>query len=265
MKKWIVGIALVAGGIYLASNPYVRDYVRLAWNGLGQHARENIPLETRIAKARLNLEDRQLQFDALLKRVARKQTEAEKLEREVGVAERNLNRDRAALKTLLTGVKAQQQLVSYNGDDLPLARAKEVLQREADQFEQRQEDFTARKEELAARQEELKVLDEQITAWRQQDRELVRRIRELDASLRRLELEKIKTPVAQGKTDLDRLARDLDQIETDISAESKLRGLREQYRGEGPARPAAQPARPLNEIETLLQPGAKQEDKVSQR
>jgi len=96
-KKGLVGLALAAGGLYLAFGTSAPSYVRTAFHKVRHQAKDSVPIQFEIDRARDEIAALEPAILENRETLARAEVDVEHLQREIGDVEKTLAAERTAM------------------------------------------------------------------------------------------------------------------------------------------------------------------------
>ena len=144
VKKSLLGAALGAGTLFLVFGTSAPSYVRTAYHKIRQGAKDSVPPQFDIDRARQDIADLKPMFDQNKETLARAEVETEHLEREVVTIQANLDKEQKTIIALQHSLKTGDFRLTGHVSDTANEVKAELMHR-VDHF-----DYTARPAEAEA-------------------------------------------------------------------------------------------------------------------
>jgi chromosome segregation ATPase len=186
VKKSLLGAALGAGGLFLAFGTDAPSYAKTAFHKVRQNVKDSVDPQFDIDRARRDIDSLKPMFDQNKETLARTEVEAENLDREIGVVQAELDREKGSIlalrQRLETGDFRLTGHLSYTADEV-----KTELAGRLDQYDYNAELIQQKQETLKAKRKIIKAAHEQLQNLRTQKNTLLTKLANIEARLKLIE------------------------------------------------------------------------------
>lgn len=227
IKKAVVGTALGAGALYLAFGTSAPSYVRSAFHNFRQGAKEALPVQFDIDKAREEIEGLGPAVKEGIVQVAAAKVDIQKLEREIAATRTNLEAEKTAMESIRTKLDTGDYRLAG-----PVRYTEEEIKAE---LGRRLVSYRAGKQTLADNETTLKAKLKTLAAAEAQLRQMVEARKSLSAKVAGIEarLRMIETTrsnrdfhfddsaLAKAKKSVSDLEERLDRLTTEAEIEGR--------------------------------------------
>jgi len=221
MKRGVVGAALGAGALALLFGTAAPSYVRTAFHCARQSAKDNVPVEFEIARAKQQLADLTPAILKCTEDVARAEIQAERLQDEVVAARADLDRQGKAIVALRSGMDADHvQLAS--GQEATPAEIKRELARRYDRYKGVQKILGEKEETLRLRKQAVEAAREQLVNMKDARQVLQSKIEGVEAKLRQIEAAQAASELSFDDSALSRLKDTVSDLEERVEVMDRV-------------------------------------------
>src|SRR5262245_22737180 len=158
-RKWLVAAVAVVLSL-LAVNyfyPEAWTHLRLWFKDKQEEAQDSIPLEKKIAAAKLKLEDLAKEDDRAFQKVAEQIVAVQNLENEVKAGRDKLAKEESRIAARKASLDKAEKFVSYNGQKYEVEHFREELRAAAARFQTDELMVQSKDEQLTLRKKSLEI------------------------------------------------------------------------------------------------------------
>jgi len=193
-KRGVVGAALGAGALALLFGSHAGSYVKTAANSLRQSAKDNVPVEFQIQRARHQLKELEPAILKCLETVAREDVRIGKLQEEIVTAQADLSRQAQELVALRNHRDAQVKLTS--GETATPSEINRDLARRFDGYRDDKKILAHKTETLRLRKQGLESAKQQLENMKAAREVLASKIEAVEAKLQQVQATRAATVVS---------------------------------------------------------------------
>ena len=256
VKKGLLGAALGAGTLFLVFGTSAPSYVKTAFCKMRQSAKDSIDPRFEIERARTEIAGLQPAFNENKETLARAEVEAKNLEREIGVLQANLEKEKAAILALRDKVK--------NGDFRLTGRtfdtADEVMARLAsrkDHYDYGMGILKEKQEVLKAKYKTIEAAKTQLDNIKEQKSLLLARLAQVEARLQMIEATSSKNEFHFDNSALARAKETVSELEKRLDVMDKRAEIEARYGDLDGTAPYVDPSRDVvKEIDEAFGPSS---------
>ncbi len=227
IKKAVVGTALGAGALYLAFGTSAPSYVRTAFHSFRSHAKNAVPVQFDIDRAREEIAGLAPAIHEGIAQVSEARVEIKKLEREIAATRANLESEKTAMKglrnSLETGDYRLAGPVRYTADEI-----KVDLARRLDSYNAGKQTLKDKEDTLKAKLKTLSAAEAQLKQMAEARKALTAKVEGIEARVRMIETTRSNrdfhfddSALARAKQSIAELEQRLDVMTTQAEIEGK--------------------------------------------
>jgi len=268
MKKWVILVAVVLGGIFLLKSTRMASYGKVMFDKARVSWERNIPPEMEIDSLRSEIARMDNDIRKTLRPLAEKMVTIEQEEVAIKTREADLAQHREQLLRLRNDVASNTERVSYGRNVLTLNEAKAKLNREVSLFESRKSTLESRKRRLDALRTSVSATQLQLDHLMEQKRNFSEQLDQIVADLEVQKLNEIAKPLPVDNNKVSSIQERLRNLRKNLSVRQRERDLVGQW--EAKLNPDAQtaptvvaPPVDLNRIDNILGVQNPEESKVA--
>lgn len=231
LKKAIVGgtLAALLGGLLMGTGLW--SYARTAGGWVERTAKDAVPLEWEIQRARQMIADLDPEITSNAKRIAHEKIKVAKLEKELSQTSERLAEARNDIERLRSDLEEGDGMFVYSGKTYTSAQVRDDLGRRFDRYKTRKETSEKLQQMLTARQGALQAAHERMDAMLSAKRQLEVEIENLQARLAAVRVAQTSSELALDDSALSRTRQLLDDIATRIDVEEEVTQVDAEYFG----------------------------------
>jgi len=230
MKKGVVGAALTAGALYLAFGTHAGSYVRTACNQFRHTAKNSVPIQFDIERARDEIDALAPAIDANKEDLARAEVDVEHLDREVTEVRANLAREKQAMvalrEGLATGDLRLAGRVSYTPDEV-----KADLAHRLDHYRNVTKILEEKETTLKARQRAVVAARQKLDEMAAQKRTLASKLESIQARLQAIDATAEKNEFHFDDSALARAKQTVSDLERRLEVKARVAEMEGHYSG----------------------------------
>jgi chromosome segregation ATPase len=228
VKKSLLGAALGAGALFLVFGTSAPSYIRTAFCKVRQSAKDSVPLQFDIERARQEIADLKPMFDQNKETLARAEIETEHLEREVVTIQANLDKERKTILALRHSLETGEfRLASHGGDTAKDVKAE--LAHRKDHFDYTSDLLVQKEATLKAKKKIIESAHEQLQNLRTQKSTLLARLAKIEASLKNVEATNSKNEFNFDGTALARAKQTVTELEERLDVMARRAEIEGRY------------------------------------
>lgn len=228
VKKGLLGAALGAGTLFLVFGTSAPSYVRTAFHKVRQNAKDSVPPQFDIDRARQDIADLKPMFDQNKETLARAEVETEHLEREVGTIQANLDKEQKTIVALQQSLKTGDfRLTGHVSDTAHEVRAE--LAHRLDHYDYTSDLLKQKQETLKAKKNIIKAAHEQLESLRTQKSTLLARLANIEARLKMIEATQSKNEFNFDGSALARAKQTVTELEERLDVMARKAEIEGRY------------------------------------
>ncbi len=221
-KKLGVTALLVVAALFTLGKLDLLWHVKDAARRAKAEIRGSIPMENKIERLKDELSklkpEKRKQFGQLADEIVK----SEKLEKDITVAQANLEKWAEQMKTLKASLKDDNAVfVTIGAEKLPREKVQASLARKWESFKQADEAVKSQKELLARRKEKLEALQAKLQSMEAKEKELTAKVETLELELTKLRQAQTVNDIAVDDSQFSRVVKLFEEVETQIAKEKK--------------------------------------------
>jgi chromosome segregation ATPase len=263
VKKGLLGAALGAGTLFLVFGTSAPSYIKTAFCKVRQTAKDSIDPRFEIERARNEIASLQPAFDENKETLARAIVEAEHLDREIGVLQANLEKEKKAILALRDKVKNGDVHLTGHNSLYTVEELKGQLQLKKDHYDYGTGILKEKQEVLKAKHKTIEAARTQLDNIKEQKSLLLARLAQVEARLQMIEATNAKNEFHFDSSALARAKQTVSELEQRLDVMSKRAEIEARYGDlDGTPSTCADPTRDVvKEIDEAFGPSAKPGDK----
>jgi len=255
VKKGILGAALGTGVLALLFGTDAPSYMRTAFTNIRQSAKENIPPQFQIDRARQELASLDPAIDKCIEKVARAEYQVDKLKGEIVADREGLGLEAKALVAKRSEIgSGDVQRTGGMSSDL-----KHELAWQLDHYRDGRKALVEKEETLTQRVQGAQALHEKLENMKKARLTLLGKIEAIEAKLRKVEARQAASQETFNDGGaLDRVKKTIAEVEEQVDVMHRIVSNRDRYAAKGHATTAVEPNRNiLQEIDSEFSTPAK--------
>jgi chromosome segregation ATPase len=229
-KKGLLGLALAAGGLYLAFGTHAPSYVRTAFHKVRNHAKDSVPIQFDIDRAK---EEIALLEPAILdsrQELARAEVEVEHLQREIADVEKNLTVEKTAMLTVREKLtKGDLRLASNSPVRLTEEEVKADLAGRLDHYNNVKTILETKRTTLKAQEQSVQGFRQKLADMANQKRALATRVDQIQAKLKAIEATQVKNEFTFDDSALSQAKATVADLEKRLEIKSRVAEMEGRY------------------------------------
>lgn len=231
LKKMIIGgtLAALLSGLVLGTGLW--SYARTAGGWIQQTAKESMPLEWEIKRARQMIADLAPEITDNAKRIAHEKIQVARLESELGRTSERLAEAQDDIQRLRADLEEGDSMFVYSGKTYTSAQVHEDLARRFERYKTRKQTADKLQQMLTARESSLAAAHDRMDAMLSAKRQLEVEIENLQARLAAVRVAQTSSQLALDDSALARTRALLDEIATRIDVEEEVTQVDAEYFG----------------------------------
>lgn len=232
LKKMLlagVGVTLLSG---LALGTGLMSYLAVGTDMVRQTAKDSVPLEWEIKRARQMIGDLEPEIATNARRIALEKIAVSRLEHQLDDTRASLAGAKDDIKRLSDDLRRDEQWYAYGGRTYTSAQVRDDLSGRFKRFRTREATAEKLQQQLDARQASLQAANERMDAMLSAKRQLEVEVENLQARLASLRVAQTSSQLALDDSQLSRTRALLDDIATRIDVEEEVMQVDADYFGE---------------------------------
>lgn len=222
-------VTLLAG---LALGTGLVSYMRCATDWASQTAKDSVPLEWEIKRARQMISDLAPEITNNAKRIAHEKIAVVRLQEQVEQTAERLGDAQKDIERLSADLRSGDNAYTYGGKTYTSTQVHEDLQARFKRFKTRQQTADKLEQQLAARNATLRAANERMDAMLSAKRQLEVEVENLQARLAGLRVAQTSSELNLDDSQLSRTRELLDDIKSRIDVEEEVMQVDVEYFGE---------------------------------
>jgi chromosome segregation ATPase len=229
VKKGVVAAVLGAGALFLVFGIHAPSYVKTAFHRVRQTAKDSVPAEFDIERARNDIASLQPMFDQNKETLARAEVEAEHLEREVATIQANLEKAKTTIVALKEQLKRGEFRLTGGRRANTADDVKAELAHRLDHYDYTCELLTQKQETLKAKQKIIEAARQQLSTLRAQRSQLVAKLANIEARLKLIEATQSKNEFNFDGSALARAKQTVSELEDRLDVMARRAEIEGRY------------------------------------
>jgi phage shock protein A len=213
------GVLLLAG---LLMGTSAVSYMSTAWNRVHTSAKDSIPIDFELDRARQMIRDLNPEIKRNMHRIAREEVEVAKLQRNLDRQEEQLADARSDIMRLKSDLESGDSYFVYAGRTYSEDQVKSDLANRFQHFKTAEATVQKLRKILDARQQGLQAAREKLEATLADKRQLEVQVENLEARLKMIEVAQTTSEFNIDDSQLARTRELIDEIETRLDVSEKL-------------------------------------------
>jgi chromosome segregation ATPase len=242
VKKGLLGAALGAGALYLVFGTSAPNYVKTAFHKVRQSAKDAIPPQFEIDRAREEIAGLKPQIDKNIETLARAEVEAEHLDVEIKTIQTNLEGEKKTILGLRDQLKTGEFRLTGNVADTP-DEVKCELAHRYDHYKNVSQLLTEKQAELKAKKKAIKAAHEQLENLRAQKSTLLAKLNSIEARLRMIEATQARNEFSFDDSALAHAKRTVSELEERLEVLARRAEMEGRYSDNGTPSTYVEPGR----------------------
>lgn len=222
--------ATLLGGLALGTG--LVSYMRCATDWASQTAKDSVPLEWEVKRARQMISDLAPEITDNAKRIAREKIAVVRLQEQVEQTAERLSDAQHDIERLSADLRNGDDAYTYGGKTYTSTQVREDLQARFKRFKTRQQTADKLEQQLAARNATLRAANERMDAMLSAKRQLEVEVENLQARLAGLRVAQTSSELSLDDSQLSRTRELLDDIKSRIDVEEEVMQVDVEYFGE---------------------------------
>jgi chromosome segregation ATPase len=242
VKKGLLGAALGTGALFLVFGTSAPNYVKTAFHKFRQSAKDAIPPQFEIDRARDEIAGLKPQIEKNIEMLARAEVEAEHIEKEVEKIQANLEGEKSTILGLRDRIKTGEYRLTGHVADIS-DEAKCELASRYDHYKNVSQLLTERRAELKAKRKTIKVAHEQLENLKTQKSILLGKLANIEARLRMIEATQAKNEFSFDDSALARAKQTVTELEEKLEILARKAQMEGRYADLGSTSTFVEPGR----------------------
>jgi len=229
-KKGLVGLALAAGGMYLAFGTHAPSYVRTAFHKVRHQAKDSVPIQFGIDQAKdeisalepLILENREV--------LARAEVDVEYLQKEIATIEKNQATSKVAMVTLRDRLESGDLRLAKNSNvRLTEDEVKAELAAHLDRYRNVGKILDEKRTTLKARERAVEGARKKLAEMANMKRSLATRVETIQAQLQAIEATQAGNEFSFDDSALSRAKETVADLEKRLEVKTRVAEMEGRY------------------------------------
>jgi len=229
VKKGLLGAALGAGTLFLVFGTSAPSYIKTAFCKMRQTAKDSIDPRFEIERARTEIASLQPAFDENKETLARSEVEAKNLEREIGVLQANLEKEKGAILSLRDKVKSGDVRLTGHNSLYTVDEMKGQLANRKDTYDYGMGILKEKQEVLKAKYKTIEAAKKQLDNIKEQKSLLLAKLAHIEARLQMIEANSAKNEFHFDNSALARAKETVSELEKRLDVMDKRAEIEARY------------------------------------
>jgi chromosome segregation ATPase len=265
VKKGLLGAALGAGALFLVFGTSAPNYVKTAFHKFRQSAKDAVPPQFEIDRARDDIEGLKPQIEKNIELLAQAEVDAEHLGKEVQSIQATLDGEKKIILGLRDQVKKGDfRLAGHVAENTDEAKCE--LAHRYDHYKNVTQLLAEKKAELRAKNETIKAAHVQLENLRTQKSVLLGKLARIEAQLRKIEATQAKNEFTFDDSALARAKQTVSDLEKKLEVLARKAQMEGRYAGLGSTSTYVEPDRDVvKEIDDAFGPNSASNSRVTEK
>lgn len=221
VKRGVLGAAVGAGALALLFGTAAPSYVKTAYHNVRQSAKDSVPVDFEISRARQELQALTPAIETCTEEVARAEVRVERLEEEI-VAERSvLDREGRKLVALRQHLD-EARPVPVTGLTYTRAEVLQDLGNRLDRYKDGRKILTEKSETLRLRKQAVQSAREKLENMKAARQVLLTKIESIEAKLRQIEASQAASAISFDDSALSRVKQTVAELEERVEVMDRV-------------------------------------------
>ncbi len=221
VKKGLLGAALAAGALYLVFGTSAPSYVRTAFHKVRHNAKDAVPVQFEIDRAREEIERLEPAIKECLETAVRTEVEVEHLDKEIVIVKGNLAQEEKKLLALRDDLKSGTFRLT-TGSTASADEAKVQLARRLDHYRNVKQILAQKEATVDAKRKIMESARQQLITMRSQKEELRTKLQGIEAQLKLIEAKKQTNEFNIDDSALSRAQQTVNDLERRVEIQSRM-------------------------------------------
>jgi chromosome segregation ATPase len=265
VRKGLLGAALSAGALFLVFGTSAPNYVKTAFHRFRQSAKDAVPPQFEIDRARDEIEGLRPQIEKNIELLARAEVDAEHLEKEVHGIQSNLDVEKKIILGLRDRVKTGEFRLAGHVTDA-VDEAKCELAHRYDHYKNVAQLLSEKQAELKAKKKTIQAAHDQLENLRTQKSILLGKLSSIEAQLRVIEATQAKNEFSFDDSALAHAKQTVSDLEKRLKVLARRVEMEGRYADLGTASTYVEPGRDvLKEVDDAFGPNAAKSSETAEK
>lgn len=222
-KKGLVGLALAAGGLYLAFGTHAPSYVRTAFHKVRHNVKDSVPVQFEIDRAKQEIADLEPAILENREILARAEVDVEDLQKQISQTEKNLAAEKQAMVALRDKLATGDLKLAKNSNiRLTENEVKSDLAYKLDRYKLGQRLLEEKQVTLKAKQKAVESARAKLSDMANQKRMLAVKLEQIQAQLQAIEATQDKNEFTFDDTALSRAKETVNELEKRLAVKARV-------------------------------------------
>jgi hypothetical protein len=201
IKKAIVGLLVVAGGLFLLKKTNLVSYAGTLWCQVRDETRGQVPTKFEIERVRREIAAMDGDISHMLRPIAEHMAAINRIRKDLRNTRASLTEQKSAILTMTKDLEGSPTVVSYGGEEFSADRVRRKLQRDFDSYRRCEAQVKSQEKLLDAKEQSLSAAREQLAKLVAKKREYEIRLAQLEADEETLQIARIgcKLPIDDNR------------------------------------------------------------------
>jgi chromosome segregation ATPase len=229
-KKGLIGLALAAGGLYLAFGTHAPSYVRTAFHKVRNHAKDSVPIQFAIDQAKDEIAALEPAILENRETLARAEVDVESLQKEIAAVEKNLSGEKTQMVSLRDKLaKGDLKLASNSSLRRTEDEVKADLAGRMDHYRNVNRLLEEKQITLKAREQAVQGARKQLTEMANQKRALGAKVEQIQAELQAMDATQAKNEFTFDDSALSRAKATVADLEKRLAVKARVAEMEGRY------------------------------------
>jgi chromosome segregation ATPase len=233
MKKLGIAVLIVLGTFFVFKKTHLGSYIRTAWAGLKNSAKNQVPLEFEIERVRQEIVKLDDDIRDHLSPMAEELANIKTLKTRIRVTKKNLEKEQANILTMTQDLEKcandHKEVVVYDDEEFTVEQVKAKLDRDFASYKLAEAELKSREKMLEAKEKSMRVNREKLAKMKSLKRDLEVQLANIEADLKAVRLAEASDQFQVDDTRLSGIKSSLEDIQHRITVRQKKVELNGQF------------------------------------
>jgi chromosome segregation ATPase len=225
MKKVVIGLLIIAGGLFLLRKTNVCSYVSTAWAKVKTGAKNQVPLEFEVDRVRHEIAGLEDDMRAHVGPIAEEMATIKDLRKRIDSTRDELKNQKRNILAMTRDLERGTETISYGDGDYSADEVRAKLDGDFASYRRCEAELKSQEKLLAAKQKSLRAVRGQLASMKSLKRDLEVQLAQLEADLKTVRLAQTRDKYQLDDSRLSDIKASLAEIEHRLNVERSVTEL----------------------------------------
>jgi len=219
MKKIVIWLLIIAGGLFLFRKTHLYSYVSTAWAKVKCGAKDQVPLEFEVDRVRNEIANLDNDIKDHLSPIAEEMANIKDLQKRIHETRDSLKQQKKTILAMTRDLDGGSKYISYGDEEYTADEVRAKLDQDFASYRRCEAELKAQEQLLAAKQKSLRAVRNQLASMKTLKRDLEVQLAQLEAELKTVRLAQTKDKYQLDDSRLSDIKASLAEIEHRLNVE----------------------------------------------